>query len=189
MQFRLLLEEFDHNKSIWKTPFCTVAAKKIPVPSFGHPLLYACWCLHTTPRHTFRGICASEELVGIQKAGFAVSSVRPHWLERIPPQQDSSTRTHVPADTRSRFRVLTSVTHFCQDYSTESCISIHSTGGKIQILDRFPSSSPLFPQWEPSKTTRAKHSDWPVWSQLLQHPSRDTVCDIVDGESKLNATA
>lgn len=30
--------------------------------------------------------------------------------------------------------------HTCQDCSTESCISKHSTGVRVQILDRFPSS-------------------------------------------------
>lgn len=69
-----------------------------------------------------------------------LTDLRGYCPSRTPAQELMS-----PADTRSRFRVFTSVAHFCQDYSTESCISIHSTGVKIQILDWLPSSPRCFP--------------------------------------------
>jgi len=44
------------------------------------------------------------------------------------------------AGTRPRLCAFPSVTYFCQDYLTESCISKHSVGLKVQVLDWFPSS-------------------------------------------------
>lgn len=86
-------------------------------------------------------LCASEESVckGWICWLFPYQLLTLSWKDTIQsrtPAQELMSH----AGTRPRFSAFTTVTHFCQDYPTESCISKHGVGVKTQILDWFPSS-------------------------------------------------
>lgn len=98
--------------------------------------------VHNTLTYVFRYLwCSDEEFV---HKGWICWLFPYQWLalswEDMTQRRTPAQELMFPAGTRRRFSTSTSVTLLCQIYSTESCISKHSVGVKIQILDWFPSS-------------------------------------------------
>lgn len=98
--------------------------------------------VHNTLTYVCRYLCSSEE--EFVHKGWICWRFLDQWLalswEDTTQSRTPAQELMFPAGTRQRFSTSTSVTHLCQNYSTESCISKHSIGVKIQILDGFPSS-------------------------------------------------
>lgn len=97
--------------------------------------------VHNTLTCVCRHLCASEEFVhkGWICWLFLYQWPALSWEDTIQ-SRTPAPELKSPAGRRPRFSAFTPVTHFCQDHSTESCISKHGFGVKIQILDWFPSS-------------------------------------------------
>lgn len=182
MQLSFLLEEFDHNRRTWKTPWVLLQLRKsqflpLAIPFSMHAGVYA---QHLDMRLQV-SVCFRR--ISSQRLDLLFLQLVLTDLRGYRPKQDSSTRTHVPCRHKTKIQsfytsntLLSRLLNWKLDFNIQ-----HWCDTDPRLVFLLP---PLFPQGYPAKTTEARHFDWPKWSQLFQRPSKDLVCDYVGAESK-----